>query len=150
MLQAVLVAVCAIVLALTADAASAATTSLSSRVLTVDFGTGSNQHVTVAQNGAGDITISSVTSGPTSVASANVDTIRFIVDAGFPGTGNDITLDGSTPLTVGDSIVNATYFTLLTSGSLTMTTGGFLTVGPVTIAENTTLTAAQRAESGLA
>ena len=140
MLQAVLVAVCAIVLALTADAASAATTSLSSRVLTVDFGTGSNQHVTVAQNGAGDITISSVTSGPTSVASANVDTIRFIVDAGFPGTGNDITIDGSTPLTVGDSIVNATYFTLLTSGSLTMTTGGFLTVGPVTIAENTTLT----------
>ena len=134
-----LVAVCAIVLAVTANSASAATSSLSSRVLTIDLGGESSQSPRVLPSGANH-TITGVTSGPTSVAASGVDTIRFI--ASDPaGASNVVQVGVSTStLTVGTSIRNETAFPMEVYGSLTMTGGGLTSSGAVTFHTDVTLT----------
>ena len=139
LLQAALLASCAVAFAATADSAFAATSSLSSRVLTIDLGGDSSQSPRIQPSGA-NLVITDVISGPTSVAATDVDTIRFIADDPA-GTGNVVQVGvSSSTLTIGTSIRNETAFPMEVYGSLTMTGGGLTSSGAVTFHTDVTLT----------
>jgi autotransporter-associated beta strand protein len=144
-LQAALIAVCAIVLAVTANSASATTADLTARVLTINFGADSDKHVTIRRDYGDLIVVSGVAPGVPGemiFPAPDVDTIRVIA-ADPAGSGNDIYVNGTTTaLTVGQSIDNQTGFELALSGSITTTAGGITSVGPVSITGDTTLTTA--------
>lgn len=138
LLAAVLVAVVGFGTLAGVDAASAASGSLTGSTVTIEFGSDSNTSVTVAPSGS-NLVFSGVSSGTSTFPAASVDTIVFTA-ADPVGSGNFIIIDGTTPLTVGQGIDNQTTIRTTLKGSITMTAGGFSTLGNTVLSEDTTLT----------